>query len=200
MKSFFKLTGKLILTFIATSVIAFITMMMCLGANIEFAIKIAVGCLFIVFIYYVAWNGSLISGEEDTKNHIYKPYKGFFSALLAMTPALIIAILYCIVSYRGWDGQNRVLADGFYMILYLTFLSFTPILSLLVPYNPAFTVDFAQPSIAILNNISTPNAVSALLFFVPIILFIVIAGVGYIFGHKERLSLTEVVKKIKNNK
>ena len=93
MKSFFKLSGKLILTFLATSVIAFITMMMCLGANIELAIKIVVGCLFIVFIYYMAWSGALISGEEDTKNHTYKTYKGFLSALVAMTPALMIAIL-----------------------------------------------------------------------------------------------------------
>ena len=72
MKSIFKLSGKLILTFIATSVIAFITMMMCLGANIELAIKIAIGIVFIVFIYYMAWNSALISGEEDTKNKKYK--------------------------------------------------------------------------------------------------------------------------------
>ena len=200
MKSILKLSGKLILTFIATSVIAFITMMMCLGANIELAIKIAVGALFIVFIYYMAWNGSLVSGEEDTKNKKYKAYKGFISAFIAMLPALILAFVYLFISFKGWDGQTRVLADGIYMILYLMFLSFSPVLSLMVPYNPAFTIDFAQPAIAVLNNISTPNAVGAPLFFIPVIVFVIIAGVGYIFGHKERVSLLSAVNKIKNNK
>ncbi len=200
MKSIFKLTGKLILTFIATSVIAFITMMMCLGADIELAIKIAVGILFIVFIYYMAWSGSLMSGEEDTKNKNYRAYKGFVSAMIAMLPAIILTICYLFVSFKGWDGQLRVVADGIYMILYLMFLSFSPILSLMVSYNPAFTIDFAQPAIAVLNNISTPNAVSAPLFFIPIVIFIIVSGAGYIFGHKERISLTSVVNKLKNNK
>lgn len=200
MKNFFKLSGKLILTFIATSLIAFITMMMCLSANIELVIKIVIGCLFIVFIYYMAWSSSLISGEEDTKIKKYKAYKGFLSGFIAMLPAIILSIMYLCVTFKGWDGQNRVLADGIYMILYLMFLSFSPILSLFVPYNPAFTVDFAQPAITILDNITTPNAVAAPMFFIPIIIFIIVSGMGYIFGHKERSSLIAVVNKIKNNK
>ena len=99
MKSILKLSGKLILTFIATSVVAFITMMMCLSANIELAIKIAAGVLFIIFINYMAWNSSLISGEEDTKNKKYKAYKGFVSAFIAMLPAIILAVLYLSVSF-----------------------------------------------------------------------------------------------------
>ncbi len=200
MKSILKLSGKLILSFIATSAIAFITMMMCLSADIELSIKVLIGCLFIVFIYYMAWNSSIISGEEDTKGKNYIPYKGFVSALIAMLPAIILSFCYLFATYKGWDGQNRIFADGIYMILYLMFLSFTPLLSLVVPYNPAFTVDFAQPAISVLNNISTPNAVSAPLFFAPIVIFVIVAGFGYILGHKERISLLKVVNKLKNNK
>lgn len=200
MKSIFKLSGKLVLTFIATSAIAFITMMMCLSANVETTIKIAIGALFIVFINYMAWSSSVISGEEDTKNNRYKPYKGFLSASISMLPLLIVALIYLFVSFNGWDGSNRVLADGLYMILYLFFLSFTPLLSLFVPSNPAFTIDFAQPAISSLDNVAVPNAVSAPLFFIPIIVFIVVAGIGYCIGHKERKRLADVVKKLKNNK
>lgn len=200
MKSFFKFSGKLILTFIATSLVAFITMMMCLSANIELAIKIVVGCLFIVFIYYMAWSSSVISGEEDAKYKRYKNYKGFLAGFVAMIPAIILSVLYLALTFKGWEGQNRVIADGVYMLLYLLFLSFTPILSLFVPYNSAFTIDFAQPAITILDNISTPNAVAAPMFFIPIIIFIIVSGIGYIFGHNERKSLADVVNKLKNNK
>ena len=200
MKSFFKYCGKLILTFIATSVVAFITMLMCLSANIELSIKIIVALVFVAFIMYMAWSSSVIQGEEDTKTKKYLPYKGFLSGFCAMLPMILSTIFYLILTFKGWDGANRVIADGFYMILYLVFISFTPVLSLFVPYNPAFTVDFAQPAITVLDNITTPNAVSGPLFFVPIIMFIAFAGLGYIFGHIERASLLDVVKKIKNNK
>ncbi len=200
MKNFLKFSGKLILTFFATSLVAFITMIMCLSANIELAIKIIIGFVFIVFIYYLAWSSSLINGEEDTKNKRYKVYKGFAAGFVAMLPAIILSIIYLLLTFHGWDGQNRVIADGVYMILYLMFLSFSPVLSLMVPYNPAFTVDFAQPAITVLNNITTPNAVAAPMFFIPIILFIIVSGCGYIFGHNERKSLIDVVNKIKNNK
>lgn len=200
MKSIFKLSGKLLMTFIATGAIAFVTMMMCLSANVETAIKIAVGALFIVFIYYMAWSSSSISGEEDTKGNRYKPYKGFVSASITMLPAFIIAVIYLIATFHGWDGTNRAFADGLYMILYLLFLSFTPLLSLFVPSNPAFTIDFAQPAISSLDNIAVPNAVSAPLFFIPILVFVVVAGIGYMMGHKERVRMADVVKRIKNNK
>ncbi len=194
-----KYSGKLILTFIATSVIAFITMFMCLSADIEVAIKIIVGVFFAVFIMYMAWSSAVLSGEEDTKNKVYRPYKGFLAGLIAMTPVLIIAVAHMLLTFKGWNGENRIIADGVYMILYLLFISFTPILSLFVSFNPSFTVDFAQPAITLLDNITTPNAVSAPLFFIPIILFITVAGLGYIYGHKERYSLLDVVRKIKNN-
>ena len=65
MKSILKLSGKLILTFIATSVVAFITMMMCLSANIELAIKIAAGVLFIMASITDFLDGYLLYGLEQ---------------------------------------------------------------------------------------------------------------------------------------
>ena len=115
-----------------------------------------------------------------------------------MLPALILAVAYMMISFNGWMSEKRALADGLYMILYLIFLSYTPMLSAFVPFNPAFSVDFAQPAITVLKNITTPNAVFAPMYLIPIFLFIFVVGFGYVLGHKERAKLAEVVKKIKN--
>lgn len=198
MKDFLKFTLKLFLTFIATSVIAFISMMMCLSAEIDFSIKLLFGLFFIAFILYLAFNAGRNKGEDDTKNHTYKGYKGFLASFVTMLPALILTIVYLFLTFKGWDGERRVSADMVYLVLYLIFLSFTPVLSTFVPFNPAFSIDFAQPAITILKNITTPNAVFGPLYFIPVILFVIAVSFGYYLGHKERNDLKEVVNKIKN--
>ncbi|MBE7091719.1 MAG: hypothetical protein E7365_00855 [Clostridiales bacterium] len=200
MKDFLKFILKLFLTFVATSVIAFISMMMCLSADIDFSIKMIFGLFFIAFILYLAFNAGRNKGEDDTKNNVYKSYKGLLASFLTMIPAIVLTILYMALTYKGWNGDNRIIADMVYMILYLIFLSFTPVLSSFVSFNPAFSIDFAQPAITILKNITTPNAVFAPMFFIPAILFIVAVSFGYFYGHKDRKLLKETVNKLKNNK
>lgn len=198
MKDFLKFTLKLFLTFIATGVIAFISMMMCLSAEIDFFFKMIFGLFFVAFVLYLAFNAGRNKGEDDTKNNKYKRYKGLVASIVTMAPAIILIVLYLCVSFKGWDGHNRVLADMLYLVLYLAFLSFTPVLSAFMPFNPALSIDFAQPAITILKNITTPNAVYGPLFFIPVVMFIVAVSFGYYLGHKERKSLKEVVNKIKN--
>ncbi len=200
MKDFLKFTLKLFLIFIATSVIAFISMMMCLSAEVDFTIKLILGLFFVAFILYLAFNAGRNKGEDDTKQNIYKKYKGFLASSLTMIPALILTIVYLCLTYKGWDGVNRVSADMVYMALYLIFLSFTPALSMFTSFNPAFSIDFAQPTITILKNITTPNAVFGPMFFIPIILFVLAVSFGYFYGHKDRKSLKDTVNKLKNNK
>lgn len=198
MKDFLKFTLKLFLTFVATSVIAFISMMMCLSAEIGFSIKLLFGIFFVAFILYLAFNAGRNKGEDDTKNHTYKGYKGFFASLTTMVPAIILIIVYLFLTFKGWNGENRASADMVYLVLYLAFLSFSPVLSIMMPFNPAFSIDFAQPAITILKNITTPNAVYGPLFFIPVALFIAAVSFGYYLGHKERKDLKEVVNKIKS--
>lgn len=200
MKDFLKFVLKLFLTFIATSVIAFISMMMCLSAEIDFSIKLIFGVFFVAFILYLAFNSGRNKGEEDSKNNYYKSYKGALAAGITMLPAIILTVVYLFLTYKGWDGENRVAADMVYMALYLIFLSFTPTLSAFASFNPAFSIDFAQPAITVLKNISTPNAVFVPMFFIPILLFILAVSFGYFYGHKERKTLKDAVNKLKSNK
>lgn len=200
MKDYLRFTVKLLLSFFATSVIAFISMMMCLSAEIDFSIKLVFGLFFVAFILYLAFNTGRNKGEEDSKNNCYKKSKGAICSTITMLPAIILAILYLFLTYKGWDGENRVPADMVYLTLYFIFLSFTPALSAVVPFNPAFSIDFAQPAITILKNIATPNAVLAPMFFIPVVLFVLAVSFGYFYGHKERNLLKETVIKLKNNK
>ncbi len=198
MKDFFKFTSRLFLTFIATSVIAFISMMMCLSAEIDFSFKLLFGLFFVAFVLYLGFNAGRNKGEEDTKNHTYKNYKGVLASFVTMLPAFILTIVYLCLSFKGWDGTNRVSADMVYLVLYFAFLSFTPLLSTFTSFNPAFSIDFAQPAITILKNITTPNAVFGPLFFIPVILFVIAVSFGYYLGHKERKDLKQIVDKVKN--
>ncbi len=197
MKNILKISIKLLLSFIATSVIAFISMLMCLSASVDFFIKVLLGLLFIFFILYLAFNVARNRGEEDSKTNKFSKKNGFVAAAICMLPAIIVIVLYMFLTFKGWDGANRTLADGVYIILYLTFLAFTPVLSIFTSFNPAFSIDFAQPAITVLKNITTPNAVFAPLYFIPVVLFILAAGFGYLYGHKERSSLVDSLNKVK---
>lgn len=197
MKGLFKFSFKLFLLMIAACVVSFISMMLVLSVDIGFIYKVLIGFFFIAFILILAWNNASERGTNDTKNGIYNPVKGFLAGMIAMLPAIVLIIVYMGVSFHGWEGTSQVLADGLYVLLYMLFLAYSPLLSVFVSYNPALGVDFAQPAIAYLNNITTPNAVSAPLFFVPVILFVAVCGVAYIVGHKQQASLIDFIKQLK---
>ena len=197
MKGVFHFAFKLFLLNIACCVIAFISMMLVLSVEIGFIYKTLIGCLFIAFILILAWNNVSERGTNDTKNGIYNPVKGFAAGIIAMLPAIVLIIAYMSVSFHGWEKNSQMLADGLYVLLYLIFLAYSPLLSVFVSYNPALGVDFAQPAITYLNNISTPNAVSAPLFFIPVLLFVAVCGAAYIVGHKQQKSLLEFIKQLK---
>ena len=197
MKGLFQFSFKLFLLMIAACVVSFISMMLVLSVDIGFIYKVLIGFLFIAFILILAWNNASERGANDTKNGIYYPVKGFIAGMIAMLPAIVLILFYMAVSYHGWEGNSQVLADGLYVLLYMLFLAYSPLLSVFVSYNPALGVDFAQPAIAYLNNITTPNAVSAPLFFVPVFLFVAVCGVAYIVGHKQQASLVDFIKQLK---
>ena len=200
MKNLFIFSGKLFLVFFATSIVALISMIMCLSSDMGLAYKIVVGLLFVAFTLVLAWNNALNHGESDTKEHSFAYWKGFLAGGIAMLPAIILTVYYLIISYHGWETGMRDMADGVYTLLYLAFISYTPLLAVLTPFNPAFSIDFAQPAITVLKNITTPNAVYAPMYFIPIVIFIVAVGVGYIYGHKERKAVNQALKNAKNNK
>ena len=197
MKGLFNISFKLFLLMIAACVVSFISMMLVLSVDIGFIYKVLIGLLFIAFILILAWNNASERGMNDTKNGIYHPVKGFLAGMIAMLPAIILIIVYMAVSFRGWEGNSQVLSDGLYVLLYMLFLAYSPLLSVFVSYNPALGVDFAQPAIAYLNNITTPNAVSAPLFFVPVVLFFAVCGIAYLFGHRQQTSLLDFIKQLK---
>ncbi len=200
MKNLFIFSGKLFLVFFATSVVALISMIMCLSSDMGLAYKIIVGLLFVAFTLVLAWNNALNRGEADTKEHNFFYWKGFAAGAVAMLPAILVTVYYLIISYHGWETGIRETADGVYTLLYLAFISYSPLLATLVPFNPAFSIDFAQPAITVLKNITMPNAVFAPMFFIPITIFIVAVGLGYIYGNKERKAVNQALKNAKNNK
>lgn len=197
MKGIFKFSFKLFGLMVAACVVSFISMMLVLSVDIGFIYKVLIGFLFIAFTLILAWNNASERGINDTKNSIYNPVKGFLAGIIAMIPALILIAVYMNLSFHGWEGENQLRVDGIYMLLYLIFLPYAPLLSVFVSYNPALSVDFAQPAITYLNNISTPNAVSAPLFFVPVVLFILVCGIAYLVGHKQQTSLFDLLKQLK---
>lgn len=197
MKRTLKLSGNLFLGFVATSAIAFISMMLFLSAEVASLYKVLFGILFICFILIIAWNGSNKAGERDTKENAYNPVRGFASAIIAMLPALVLAVLLLAASYHGWEKNNYNTYEALYLVLFLVFLPYSPLLATFVSYNPAFSIDFAQPAITYIRNITTPNAVSAPMFLIPIAVFVIVAGIGYIFGSRERKIIIDSLKRIK---
>ena len=89
-------------------------MFMALSTDINSALKIAFGSLFVLFILYLAFSTAQGRGLDDTKKDTYKSYKGFLAGGLVMLPVIIILIVFLCISYKGWDGANRVLADGLF--------------------------------------------------------------------------------------
>jgi len=198
MKRLFAASGRLLLSFVASSVVAFISMMMFLSADVGKVYKVLFGLLFVAFILIIAFSSARNSGEADTKKNSYNKFRGFYAGGIAMIPAIFLAVFYMVISYHGYGGENKTLAEGIYTLLYLIFMAFSPFLSSLVSFNPALSVDIAQPAIVVLNNISMPNAVSAPLFFIPIAMFILASGLGYLAGNKEQLVIKKALKQKKD--
>ena len=197
MKGILRFSLRLFLTQVATIAIAFVSMMLVLSSDIAFLYKVLIGLLFVFFNLFMTGNNAFGRGIEDEKNHTFAPYKGFLCGLIAMLPALILTGAYIAIAYHGWEKDVRATADGLYVILYLVFLAYSPTLSVFVSFNPALNIDFAQPAIAFLQNITTPNAVSAPLFLVPICAVILTSGIAYLAGRARQNSLKEALLKAK---
>ena len=69
------------------------------------------------------------------------------------------------------------------------------LLSSFASFNPALSIDFSQPAVIHINDINMPNAVNAPLFLIPIAIFILVAGVGYIYGYQAQNKLVNGIKK-----
>lgn len=196
MKDIINFSFKLLLLHLAASVISFISMFVVLSTEIGYIYKVLIGIIFIAFIVILCWNNSYERGLNDVKSNKFFPLKGLVSASIAMLPSIMCAVIYLFISYNGFDrGISRGLADALYLVLYFIFLPYCPLLAYFVPFNPSFSIDFAQPSIVYLKNITMPNAVSAPMFLLPIALFILVAVLGYTFGSREQ---KRIIKQIKN--
>lgn len=200
MKNLLRFGGRLLLTFIASAFVSFISMMLFLSSDIAMAYKVLLGALFIVFVLFLAGNSAMNQGIDDTRSKTFVYWRGFAAGFLAMIPFLVLTAVYLLVSFRGWDGERKTAADILYLILYVSFSCFSPLLSCLVSFNPALSVDIAQPAITFIKNITTPNAVSGPLFLLPIAAFVLASGIGYLLGHKEQNKIQNALKKVKKTR
>ncbi len=196
MKDFLSYSLKLFLTFIAASVISFISMMLFISAEIEFIYKILLGAMFIVFTLILTWNCSFKRGTDDCKFGRNYNSKGFLAGICAMLPAIVLEIVFIVVAFGAWKKNNISLYASLYYVLYFVFMCYLPMLSSFVPYNPVLGVDFAQPAIAFLDGIKMPNAISAPMFLIPIAVFVIVSGIAYIFGCKEQYKIKESIRNI----
>lgn len=196
MKNFAILTLKLLLVCIATSAVSFITMALVMGGNLALIYKMLISVLFIAFTVLLTWNNVYHRGINDAKKHQGKSYKGFLAGGIAMLPMIVITIMYMLSTYNGFfAGASVKTAESLYLILYFVFIAYCPILSSFASFNPALSIDFSQPAVLHINDITMPNAVNAPLFFIPIVIFILVAGIGYVYGYKEQNKLINGIKK-----
>ena len=200
MKNLLRFACRLLLTFIASAFVSFISMMLFLSSDIAMVYKVLLGALFIVFVLFLAGNSAMNQGIEDTRAKAFVSWRGFAAGFFAMIPSLVLTLVYLLISFRGWDGAHKTAADILYLILYVSFSCFSPLLSCLVSFNPALSVDIAQPAISFIKNIATPNAVSGPLFLLPIATFILASGIGYLFGHNEQNKIQDALKKVKKSR
>lgn len=196
MKNFIILTLKLFLVCIATSAVSFITMALVMGGNIELIYKVLISILFIAFTVLLTWNNTYHRGIDDAKKKQNKAYKGFLAGAIAMLPMVIVTVAYMFVTYNGFLREASVkTAESLYLVLYFVFIAYCPVLSSFINFNPALSIDFSQPAILHINDITMPNAVNAPLFFIPIVIFILVAGIGYIYGYRAQNNLVKGIKK-----
>lgn len=196
MKNFLMLTFKLLLVCLATSAVSFITMALVMGGNMQLLYKVIISILFIAFTVLLTWNNTYHRGIDDAKKKISKAYKGFLAGAIAMLPMIVVTIAYMVVTFEGFSrGASVEVAEGLYLALYFVFIAYCPLLSCLVGFNPALSIDFSQPAILHINDITMPNAVSAPMFFIPIVIFILVAGIGYIYGYRAQNNMVNGIKK-----
>lgn len=196
MKNFLILTLKLLLVCVATSAVSFITMALVMGGNLALIYKVIISVLFIAFTVLLTWNNTYHRGIDDAKKRQNKAYKGFLAGGIAMLPMLVIAILYMITTYNGFfAGASIKTAETLYLILYFVFIAYCPVLSSFASFNPALSIDFSQPAVIHINDINMPNAVNAPLFLIPIFIFVLVAGIGYIYGYQAQNKLINGIKK-----
>lgn len=222
----FRLAGKLAGIFFVITIFTLISLTILLGIDINLPLRIVAGLVFVVFELGFIWDNCMRWGEKDcravityvrnrgtkeqlkeAKGQLFYPAKGFVAAAIVMLIPFVLTVIYTVMAYRGWENGMGDTADKIYTVLFFMFEGYTPALAAATTVCTTMTAMPGMAPIATLgldvvalgrfNDISTPNMVLPFMFFIPIVLFVVFAGVCYIMGFKKRcLEVPEHMRRV----
>lgn len=209
-KDTIKFSVKLFFVNLAVSFLGIITLSLLLSAQVGFAICAVAGFIFIGFTLGVVWDNSSRKGADDCKatlNYLKRgdgnarPYdskrfftaKGFISGFFAMLPYIAVWVIYMCGTFHGWEKGVPLGIQLLYSVLYLSFIPYAPFLRLATVADPIIYPTFFMPlgdGAAQYFKLMTANSnVMPYMFIIPIVLYIVTAGICYILGNKQQQKL-----------
>ena len=100
----------------------------------------------------------------------------------------VLTVVCTALAFNGWEKHCVSLTDTLYNILYMLFMSASPLLLLLSPVDANAVFFYGMPTRASFGYFGAAGTVTPYLFFIPILLFIAVSGVCYIIGFKKRAS------------
>lgn len=209
-KDTIKFAVKLFFVNLAVSFLGIITLSLLLSAQVGFAICAVAGFIFIGFTLGVVWDNTSRKGADDCKatlNYLkreeglarpydgkrYFPAKGFISGGLAMLPSFIIWLIYMCGTFHGWEKGVALGVQLLYSVLYLSFIPYAPFLRLATVADPIIYPTNYMPlggeATRYFNLMTANSNVMPYMFIIPIILYVITAGICYILGNKKQQSL-----------
>ena len=204
-----KFAVKLFFVNLAVSFLGIITLSLLLSAQVGFAICAVAGFIFIGFTLGVVWDNTTRKGGEDCKATLnflkygsgqraqdskrFYPAKGFIAGLIAMLPYLIIWIIYMCGTFHGWEKGVPLGVQLLYSVLYLSFIPYAPFLRLATVADPIVYPTHYMPlgseATQYFNLMTVNSNVMPYMFIIPIVLYILTAGICYILGNKQQQKL-----------
>lgn len=208
-KDTIKFAVKLFFVNLAVSFLGIITLSLLLSAQVGFAICAVAGFIFIGFTLGVVWDNTSRKGGDDCKATLnflkygsghcapdgkrFYPAKGFMAGLIAMLPYLIIWIIYMCGTFHGWEKGVPLGVQLLYSVLYLSFIPYAPFLRLATVADPIVYPTHYMPlgseATQYFNLMTVNSNVMPYMFIIPIVLYILTAGICYILGNKQQQRL-----------
>ena len=210
LKDTIKFSVKLFFVNLAVSFLGIITLSLLLSAQVGFAICAVAGFIFIGFTLGVVWDNSSRKGADDCKamlNYLkredglaraadskrFYTAKGFIAGAVAMLPSIIIWCVYMFGTFHGWEKGVPLGVQLLYSVLYLSFIPYAPFLRLATVADPIIYPTFFMPlgsgATQYFNLMTANSNVLPYMFIIPIILYIITAGVCYILCNKQQQKL-----------
>ena len=206
-KDTLKFALKLMLIFAAVVVFTLIGLSIILSVQISTPLKLVAGGAFMLFEAGLLWDNCGRWGEKDcravityvrgrgsreqlekARAELYHPFKGFAAGIIAMLIPAVLTVVCTALAFNGWEKHCASLTDTLYNILYMLFMSASPLLLLLSPVDANAVFFYGMPTRASFGYFGAAGTVTPYLFFIPILLFIAVSGVCYIIGFKKRAS------------